>query len=573
MPFGLGGLGAALPKSKRAQKVDEADAIRVEGNEKFAKGDYLGAIAAYDAALKLNGSDASAHANKAECYLRARVFEKALECATRALERAKGDKAMELKAIYKKSMALNGMARYVDAAKTADEGSRLADAPEDAAVRATLEKVKLECEMLTAQAFTGAYDLGALYLNRMGASFRRCADYIGAVRVSKLSDGRRGLVTTSAVAAGDLLMVQSPLSSASFGKTVEQNLVRGLYEAARAHPADWAILKALPTSSEDEQKDAPEMSVFRKHISAANKENAPAPESPEELAFIPKVVANCAISGRRLCGVWPLPSFINHSCAPNCHRINVGQIMLVFASQNLPAGAEITMKYYDTLMPKKDRDAFANRRGYAVQLRAMRFRVHGRRERGKERPPRRKKTTRAPGRLRARSTGSSASSSPCSRNFKEELAEMKKTKGKAVPNVNPLIELRGWYESRLAALNLSRAQLAMARMSCYSMYESLSLALSVTGAGEMKHALVKTIIEDLSVVDAGGFAACKQSTMLANNARRTFGKDSREVVDATNVMVETHCLRYGAIGGEDLIEIVRRTEQSIAEETGEFCEL
>ena len=572
MPFGLGGFGGALPKSKKAQKVDDADAIRVEGNEKFAKGDYLGAIAAYDAALKLNGSDASAYANKAECYLRARVFEKALECATKALECSKGDKAMELKAIYKKSMALNGMARYVDAAKTADEGSRLADAPEDAAVRATLEKVKLECEMLTAQAFTGAYDLGALYLNRMGASFRRCADYIGAVRVSKLSDGRRGLVTTSAVAAGDLLMVQSPLSSASFGKTVEQNLVRGLYEAARAHPADWAILKALPTSSEDEQKDAPEMSVFRKHISAANKENAPAPESPEELAFIPKVVANCAISGRRLCGVWPLPSFINHSCAPNCHRINVGQIMLVFASQNLPAGAEITMKYYDTLMPKKDRDAFASRRGYMCNCARCAFESTGDVSEEKK-ADEAEENDEGAGPITCAVNGLKRKLKPVLKDFKEELAEMKKTKGKTVPNVNPLIELRGWYESRLAALNLSRAQLAMARMSCYSMYESLSLALSVTGAGEMKHALVKTIIEDLSVVDAGGFAACKQSTMLANNARRTFGKDSREVVDATNVMVETHCLRYGAIGGEDLIEIVRRTEQSIAEETGEFCEL
>ena len=56
-------------------------------------------------------------------------------------------------------------------------------------------------------------------------------------------------------------------------------------------------------------------------------------------------------------------------------------------------------------------------------------------------------------------------------------------------------------------------------------------------------------------------------------SRAAYPESSREVVDATNVMVETHCLRYGAIGGEDLIEIVRRTEQSIAEETGEFCEL
>jgi hypothetical protein len=38
MPFGLGGLGATLPKSKKAQKVDEADAIRVEGKRKVCEG-------------------------------------------------------------------------------------------------------------------------------------------------------------------------------------------------------------------------------------------------------------------------------------------------------------------------------------------------------------------------------------------------------------------------------------------------------------------------------------------------------------------------------------------------------
>ena len=45
-----------------------------------------GAIAAYDETLKLNPKDGSAYANKAECYLRARVFEMALENASKAYE-------------------------------------------------------------------------------------------------------------------------------------------------------------------------------------------------------------------------------------------------------------------------------------------------------------------------------------------------------------------------------------------------------------------------------------------------------------------------------------------------------
>jgi len=571
--FGVEGLGAVLPQSRKVQKVEEAEGRRVEGNAKFAEGDYLGAIAAYDETLKLNPKDGSAYANKAECYLRARVFEMALENASKAYEcAASDDKSSKLKALYKKAMALNGMARYTDAEKVVDEGIALACEEADAPTRKTLEKVKLECVMLKEQAFTGAYDLGALYLNRMSASFRRCADYIGPVKVSKLTNGRRGVVTTSAVSAGELLMVQSPLSVASFGKTVEQNLVRGLYEAARAHAADWAILQALPTSSEDEEKDAPSMNVFRKHINAANKENA-VPQTPEELAFLPKVVANCAISGRKLCGVWALPSFMNHSCAPNAHRINVGSIMLVFASKDLPAGSEVTIKYYDTLIPKADRDAFAKRRGYSCNCVRCAVESTGDVSEDEKKKLEAEGKDEGAGGITRAVNGLKRKFKSVLKQFKVELAEMKKTKGQTLPNVQPLLELREWFEARLAALDLDQSQLAMARMSCYSMYDTLSLALSCTGATEVKHALIKTIIGDLNVVDPGGFAACKQSTMLANNARRAFGKDSNEVVEATTAMIEAHQLRYGGIDGDDLVEIVRRTEQSIAEEGAEFCEI
>jgi hypothetical protein len=368
-------------------------------------------------------------------------------------------------------------------------------------------------------------------------------------------------------------MVQSPLSVASFGKTVEQNLVRGLYEAARAHAADWAILQALPTSSEDEEKDAPSMNVFRKHISAANKENAPVPQTPEELAFLPKVVANCAISGRKLCGVWALPSFMNHSCAPNAHRINVGSIMLVFASKDLPAGSEVTIKCYDTLIPKADRDAFAKRRGYSCNCVRCAVESTGDVSEDEKKKLEAEGKDEGAGGITRAVNGLKRKFKSVLKQFKVELAEMKKTKGQTLPNVQPLLELREWFEARLAALDLDQSQLAMARMSCYSMYDTLSLALSCTGATEVKHALIKTIIGDLNVVDPGGFAACKQSTMLANNARRAFGKDSNEVVEATTTMIEAHQLRYGGIDGDDLVEIVRRTEQSIAEEGAEFCEI
>ena len=49
--FGMKGLGTVLPQSRKAQKVEEAEGRRVEGNAKFAEGDYAGAIAAYGGEL------------------------------------------------------------------------------------------------------------------------------------------------------------------------------------------------------------------------------------------------------------------------------------------------------------------------------------------------------------------------------------------------------------------------------------------------------------------------------------------------------------------------------------------
>ena len=115
------GLGAVLPQSRKAQKVEEAEGRRVEGNAKFAEGDYAGAIAAYDETLKLNPKDGSAYANKAECYLRARVFEMALENASKAYEcAARDDASSKVKALWgsstapKPSTSRSGARRYVE---------------------------------------------------------------------------------------------------------------------------------------------------------------------------------------------------------------------------------------------------------------------------------------------------------------------------------------------------------------------------------------------------------------------------------------------------------------------------
>lgn len=45
------------------------------------------------------------------------------------------------------------------------------------------------------------------------------------------------------------------------------------------------------------------------------------------------------------CGVWPLASRINHSCVTNCRRSFIGDVMIVRASEDIDAGAELHFQY------------------------------------------------------------------------------------------------------------------------------------------------------------------------------------------------------------------------------------
>jgi len=47
-------------------------------------------------------------------------------------------------------------------------------------------------------------------------------------------------------------------------------------------------------------------------------------------------------------GIWLLASKINHSCCNNCDRSFVGNLQIVRAAQDLPAGSELGFRYLDT---------------------------------------------------------------------------------------------------------------------------------------------------------------------------------------------------------------------------------
>ena len=63
-------------------------------------------------------------------------------------------------------------------------------------------------------------------------------------------------------------------------------------------------------------------------------------------------------------GIWLIPSLINHSCLPNASRINAGDMMSIHATKDINKGEEITIPYFNVLIPYHLRKAACRTWGF-----------------------------------------------------------------------------------------------------------------------------------------------------------------------------------------------------------------
>jgi len=587
---------------------------REQGNDLFRAGNYAGAVAKYDEAIAANANDAAALANRAECYLRCRQFHLALADATRAY----AADANHVKALYKRAMALNGMGRYAEAIKTLKTLAELA--PEDDAAAHAL----MECEHMQAQAFTGTFEVPALLFGRQATSFRRCADYVGPIKIARggaVAHGR-GLVTTRDVVAGELLCVSSPLAVAPLatGGGAEMGLIRGLVGAASRNPEDLRLILALPASAKDDPATAPvpDMSLFRRHLRRGDEVEANSEVPSQELfaTHSKNVVTTSAIRNEKSVGVYPLMSFANHSCAPNACKLLIGHTMFTRAARDLVAGEEVCVKYFDVTAPKSERNAVAKRWGFECACARCGMEAIGEvsanratkaaakaaasaRETAKK-DPKNKKTggdrdgdraaaiaaAAAMEKIEVKDVASliavcRAKSKALHDDIARALAEWKRTKGKSpAPDPNQLVELATWFETACDGMGLSPTRAAWARGSVLQLYANIGHCFTASGQLEARAELLDKVSDTIALLDPGSFEHCKQVAAAVGNARRAFGgPDAKRLVDAAEAKAAAvHAIRYGCGGTaseEDVavaLELVKRTEHSNEESQGEFCE-
>ena len=606
------GIVADLPlQKKKASEIraEKNNAIREEGNALFKAGSYVGAVAKYTECINSDPQDALSLANRAECYLRTRKFHAALSDA----DAARTADPTKPKSLYKRAMALNGLARYSDAVKSLKE--LIFAEPDDQAAKTGLA----ECEMLCQQAFSGDYNMPALLFGRLHMSFRRCADYVGPVAIVNIPEKGKGVVVTKDVKAGELICVSSPLAVAPLQTGAEMALLQSLVSTASRSPQDMAVINALPASNDiakSEAQPAPDLSMFRKHL--AKGDDSPSQQNlfnDESFArHCGEVVKVSAIRNATSVGVYPLPSFINHSCAPNACKLLIGQTLFIRAAKDLEKGEEITLKYFDVTSPEPERALQAKRFGIktcacrrcvvervgsgdalkATDLAAKKAKTA--RDTAVKDPVNKKPgmdrdgekaaslaaaavmdsiTVNSPATLIAAMRGKAKASHS---EITSALAEWKRTKGKSgAPDPNVLVELATWFDTKCEVLGLDATAANWARTSVLQVYANIAHCLSAAGLLEARGEMLGKLATTLAAGDAASFEHCKQLAVAVQNARRLGGAvAAKGILEAEKVAAKTLAVRYGCGGGEDEVEIVRELlkhlEHAAMENSGEFCE-
>ena len=608
------GIVADLPAQKKKPseiRAEKNQATREEGNALFKAGNVTAAAAKYTECIDSDSQDALSLANRAECYLRARQFTLALRDA----DAARAADPSKPKALYKRAMALNGLGRYPDAVKTLKE--LLAVEPEDAAATNALA----ECEMLTRQAFLGDYDMPALLFGRLAMSFRRCADYVGPVAVARVPGKGRGVVVTKDVKAGDLLCVSSPLAVAPLRAGAEMALVQGLVAAAARAPADMKLVAALPASSDASADDAsaplPDLALFRRHLSRGDESFPdPAPSQETFARHCAAVVKTAAVRNAGSVGVYALPAFINHGCAPNACKVVIGHTVFLRAARDMREGEEVLMKYFEVTAPEPERAAQAKRFGIekcacrrceteregeaeaaaasaAAAAAAKRAREAAVADPANKKPGMDRDGEKAASRAAAQVMDGLAVTSPATlvaamrgkakashSEISAALAEWKRTKGKSsAPDPNALVELATWFDAKATQIGLDPTRAAWARTSVLQVYANIAHCLSAAGLLEARAETLAKLAATLAAGDGASFEHCKQLAVAVQNARRLGGAEAaKRAAAAEKAAAATLAVRYGCGGGEDetsreiVGELLKHLEHAAMENVGEFCE-
>lgn len=387
-------------KGKRTENllyhVDVED-VRQKGNRCFREQNWDAAAEHYtrciDAALlqlkercrndnnNINACLLHAYSNRAETRLQVKEFDLALEDSNKAL----GIDPNNFKALYRKGRSLLGLRQYAAACKCLEKCDKAS--PGHREIQDALRQAKTFYD----QNRNGKYDISGYLLGR-ASSPPEVADFVGSVEIKMTKDGRgRGLYATRATRAGQLLLVSNAVgvayqcaftTMASCEDLVD--LVSAVVSAARKSQRLLRQIYSLQDSPTPGSLDVPAIDLFKTDVQMSAGQEVQDTNLLVDVNRVRNIVGLNSFGGaierfvskskinegkRKFRALWLLPSFINHSCLPNSNWLDVGTAMFIYASKPIERGEEITIPYFDVLVPLPQRQAEFENWGFNCKCR------------------------------------------------------------------------------------------------------------------------------------------------------------------------------------------------------------
>ncbi|CAM6096424.1 unnamed protein product [Calypogeia fissa] len=413
-------------KDKKYVPVMENDHSQViQGNEKplrvqelccaahdlFAKRDWKGAMEIYSRCIPIlieeiesntvyEGKPVEkqhedllllAYSNRAETYLRLSKYEDALSDATKALEL----NAKHWISLVRKGKALDGLEQFEQS--VACYVAALHEEPKDEQTKNALMQSKLSYE----QAHKGVYDLTKFILSGSEGDLPLCQDFVGPLEIRRSTLGGRGLFATRDLAIGELVLVSNALLVAP-----KESMVRELSSLVLSSKRRMQQLYTLSNNVNkevEEDVEIPPMDLFTplsyhnlKQTTCPygrqsqlfyegfdeNQEKIDQKVNMERIAQIVEVnavnvmdVIACAEpqhdhenpTSINYSGLWLLPSFINHSCTPNCVTSTPAGIAFVRVSRQIESGQELHIAYFDVMKSLEVRNKMSQQCHFACK--------------------------------------------------------------------------------------------------------------------------------------------------------------------------------------------------------------
>ncbi|PYI07190.1 hypothetical protein BO78DRAFT_341620 [Aspergillus sclerotiicarbonarius CBS 121057] len=355
-----------------------ADFWKTKGNSFFSQAAYHLAIDCYSKALDSSPTleeDLTIRLNRALTCLKTHQFDAAL----RDVELTLSNNDSSEKALFRKSQALYHLQRFQESCEAHKVLSKAY--PNNTAAKSEFDRATAR---LT-EGQRGEYPFRRL---QREATKRRPphldrATYIGPVSVRSTESHGRGLFTTEAVRAGDLLFCEKAFAHAFHDEAGESSnlsllmntetqtmtmgtqaeLISLIAQKLYKNPSLLSTFTDLYHGSYtpvgiSEVDGMPVVDTFLiERTMSLNCFGCPVSSRASHIRTVKEDKAQLEKTNKKFhsCGIWPLASYINHSCDSNARRSFIGDMMVVRATRDLPANTEVTFWYKSPL----DRDTKA----------------------------------------------------------------------------------------------------------------------------------------------------------------------------------------------------------------------